>query len=479
MGGVSGVWAKGRRLSAGRPIAQRWRAAAIGALASSSAAAAQTTDGDTDRLLEQIEALRALVEAQAERIDALEAAQSTPSEPEVERLAVPQEAPQPETTTLVPAARQPIGRFPDDAIVTAGDFDGAVAVPGTDGSFRIGGFVRAEGNFDVDSLGGQFATLVNTIPLDDSSRDGETQTLFHVRNSRVNFDYRQPTQLGPLRTFVELDFFGDGSQLSNNFELRLRHAAAQLGNLYVGQWWSYFVDVASFVESADFIGPLGTPALRSPGIRWSQNVGERWRWGVGLENPEGDISGSDSALVSESTPNITGYVQTTQEWGRLRVAALGLELESESDSTFTGGVNITGRINTPLLGAQDAITFGGQVGSGFARQYTGFGGLGLDGVLNADGSVDATDVLAGYIAYQHWWTDRLRSNAHISALDLDAGDGAALTDLSESRKAVINLFWTPVDNATFGVDVVYAERETVGGDTGDGLRLQAAARFDF
>ncbi|MEO1475282.1 MAG: hypothetical protein AAFS13_02785, partial [Pseudomonadota bacterium] len=46
------------------------------------------------------------------------------------------------------SARQPIGRFPDDAFVTSGDFDRSISLPGTPGSFRIGGLVQVNANFD-------------------------------------------------------------------------------------------------------------------------------------------------------------------------------------------------------------------------------------------------------------------------------------------------------------------------------------------
>ena len=76
---------------------------------------------------------------------------------------------------------------------------------------------------------------------------------------------------------------------------------------------------------------MGSPAARNPGIRWAKDFGEGARWGVGLENPAGDLDGPEILLASDSVPNITGFLQLSRPWGRLRLAGLGLQLDSTTD----------------------------------------------------------------------------------------------------------------------------------------------------
>ena len=433
---------------------------------------AQSGAQSSDQLLGDLEALKAVVEAQARRIQALEAA----AENESERLEAT--APAEPIDTAGPSPDR-IGRFPDDAIVITGDFPGSIRIPGRDGSIRIGGFIRADIIHDTDSLGFEDLVVNRTIPLDGDAGAGDGQTRLTARLSRVNFDFRRQTRLGAFRTFIEADFFGGGDEFNSNYEFRLRHAAAQLGDIYVGQWWSSFTDVASFPESADFAGPMGNIAIRQPGIRWMSDVGNGWRLGAAVENPAGDLSGPEISLASDSVPDLIGYAQLTRNWGRIKIAGLGRRLETEEASAWVGGVNVSGRIPLKFIGDRDNITFQAQTGEGITRYFAGFAGAGLDGSVNGQGAIDPTGVLSGYLAYQHWWSDTLRSTAMAGAMDLDLGSEAAPESFDNGEYYSANLFWTPVNGATLGIDLIYATQETRSGRKGDGLRFQGSARFDF
>ncbi|MEO1657287.1 MAG: DcaP family trimeric outer membrane transporter [Pseudomonadota bacterium] len=374
-----------------------------------------------------------------------------------------------------------IGRYPDQAIVRPGDFEGSITFPGDAGSFRIGGFVRAQLDYDFDNIGIQGNAIPYSIPLDGSIDDNTQQLGFTVRDTQLNFDYRRDTEeLGQLRAFVEFDFFGDGGdEFNNDYGVRIRHAAVGIGNLQVGQFWSLFTDLDSIPEVVELLGPHGAPVFRTPGIRWYDEIGDKWKWAVGIEDPAGDLSGDASQFASESVPNVVGYLERTGDWGHVRLTGLGLELKSDTDKTFTGGGSLTGRINIPFLHRRDALLFGGQMGAGFAKQYAGFGGVGLEGVVDTDGNIEATEILAGYIGYQHWWTDAWRSTGYASVFDFDQGRLAEPDSLSYSFKAGGNLFWTPEKKLNLGAEVLYITREDFNGDEGDGVRMQLVAQLNF
>ncbi|MEM1261337.1 MAG: DcaP family trimeric outer membrane transporter [Pseudomonadota bacterium] len=416
-------------------------------------------------LEQRVDELAALVAAQAKKIRELEARDSSTDQESVVDEAA--------------ASRQPVGRFPDDAIVTAGEFAGSIAVPGSDASVRIGGFVRAEGNYDFESLGFQDTVNVRRIPLDGTTDDDATQSRFHVRNTRMNLDYRRDTQLGELRTFVEWDFFGGGAEFINNYELRLRHAAAGIGNFYVGQWWSQFTDVTTTPEGADYGGPLGVPALRNPGVRWGTNVADNWRVGFGIENPTGDLDVPDEQLASDSFPDITSYIRYDQTWGHVRLASVIRRLESASDEQYVGGLNFSGRIALPYGERLDNVSFQLQAGEGFTHYYSTLASVGLNGVADIDGNIEATGIVSGFLAFQHWWNTRWRSSIQASFIELDSPAASAGTAFDNARYYSGNLFYSPFDGVTLGLDLIYAEQQTVNGAEGDGVRAHAIARFDF
>ncbi|MEL6300465.1 MAG: DcaP family trimeric outer membrane transporter [Pseudomonadota bacterium] len=374
-------------------------------------------------------------------------------------------------------ARQEIGRVPDDAIVRAGDFTGSIVLPGTTASVRIGGYVQADMGFDFDSLGFSDALNLRTIPLDGTTADDEQVFRSHARYSRLNIDVRDQTPIGQFRTFIEFDFFGSGSTFTNNYTPVLRHAAAGIGNLYFGQYWSQFTDLAAFPEGTS--SPLGQPIVRNPGVRWRSDLGDSWRVAFGIEDPAGDLSGDSALLASDSFPNLTGYGQLQRPWGHVRLALLGLKLESTDDSVYTGGAHLSGRVNFSFGGGRDNLAFSVQAGSGFAHYYATLANSGLEGLVADDGSVESTDVLAGYLAYQHWWSNEWRSTVKVSSLDLDGPSGSELAALQSGRSYGANIFWTPVNNVTFGLEYIYAESEVISSQQGSGSRLSGVARFDF
>lgn len=487
-----------------RPFSSHRAALTAIALLFSSTASAQDPNGtpELEALIQRVEALAKTVETQAARIEeqeaeieALKAAQSLTAaskdndspvfavmedDETVAVLEAPKTAETQARQASTPHAEDPqIGRFPDTAIVRPGDFDGSITIPGDSGSFRIGGFVRAQLNYDIDNIGSQDGAVPYTVPLDGFPEDGTQQLGFSVRDTQVNFDYRRDTDLGLFRTFIEFDFFGDGDEVDGSFGVRLRHAALGIGNLQVGQFWSLFTDLNATPEVADLLGPHGAPILRTPGVRWYDKIGDNWNWAIGIENPAGDITADASELASESIPNIVGYLERTGDWGHVRISGVGQELRAASDKTFTGGASLTGRINIPYLSKRGAILFGGQVGAGFAQQYAGFGGVGLDGVVDENGVLDATEILAGFVGYQHWWAELWRSTVYVSMFDFDAGEAAPADTLSRSFKTAGNLFWTPVRNANVGAEIIYITRETLAEEEGDGVRVQAVAQFNF
>lgn len=437
---------------------------------------------EVSELADQVSALAAVVAQQAAEIEALRAALSNAGLTATTESGNAVSESQGDVTDIVLVdSQQPLGRFPDAAIITAGDFEGAIKIPDSQASVRLGGFVRAEGSFDFDSLGFQDAVNHRRIPLDGTPEDGARQSRFHVRNSRFNIDYRRPVPVGELRAFLEFDFFGSGDEFINNYEVRIRHVAAQVGNFYVGQWWSQFTDIAASPETVDFGPPLGQPVLRNPGLRWVKTVGSdgTWRYGYGIENPAGDLTDTEDLFASDAVPNFTGFVETNRSWGRLRVAALALRLDSDEDNTYAGGLNVTGRVNAPWFGDRDNIVFGLSGGEGFTHYYSVFAGAGLEGVIDSEGAVDATEILGGYVGYQHWWSENWRSTVVASAIDLDAPDGSLGSAFDSGERYRVNVFWTPHRDVTLGLEFGYAAQETFDGREGDGTRLNAVARIDF
>ncbi|MEM6557295.1 MAG: hypothetical protein AAF642_15550, partial [Pseudomonadota bacterium] len=120
---------------------------------------AAAEDADLEALKAQIDALADIVAAQAEEIEQLKRqTQIVQQETDTLIQVLPTAAQVPtersaSVDTGINAGRYEVGRVPDDAIVTAGDFEGSVSLPGSTASMRIGGYVQADIGYDFDSLG--------------------------------------------------------------------------------------------------------------------------------------------------------------------------------------------------------------------------------------------------------------------------------------------------------------------------------------
>ena len=377
-------------------------------------------------------------------------------------------------------SRQPLGRFPDDAVVTRGSFDRSINVPGTSGAFRVGGNVIVNTNYDFDNLGFQDISFQPTIPLDGSSEDGENQFRTHVRFSKMNFDYRTPTRVGEFRVFIEFDFFNpaQNEEFVNDYGLRLRHATAELGNWKFGQFWSGFMDVFSQPETADPGGPLGLPSKRNPGIFYVKGERSANAFGFGIENPTTDLSGETDLQKSESLPSFVGFYKISGSWGYARFAAMSVQQRSTEDDLITGAVHLSGRLNLPFIKEHDNLAYGFQAGEGFTHYYSSFV-VDLDGIIRADGQIESTRVLGGFVAYQHWWSERARSTFNVSFLDLDHPSGFNPLAYANGYRLSGNLVITPIRDFTIGAELNYDTIETFDGSQGEGLRLEFVTRFDF
>lgn len=374
-------------------------------------------------------------------------------------------------------AQKSIGKFPNDATVKTGDFPGSIRIPGYDASVRIGGMVELNTIHDWESLGFGETLSPGSIPIDGMPEDESSQTRLSARDSRINFDLRGKNRFGVLRMFVEADFLGSGSELSSGYSFQLRHAAAQIGGLFIGQWWSIFDDISAFPESA--VPPLGAPSLRSPGLRTRYDFGN-WTVGGGVETPKSDLSGPGAPLdTSESFPDTQAYLRFGTQRLHLRLAGMVRRLESEVDIEFTGAGNFSGRIPLAFLDEHDGLSFQVQYGSALGRYYLPISGAGLDAVVTNSGAIIPTEVVAGYVAVQHWWSERWRSTFVASAIELDRPETTGGSNLRSSRSYIANLYFSPIDTATFGLDLIYATREDQSGVQGDGFRTIFSARVDF
>ena len=147
-----------------------------------------------------------------------------------------------------------------------------------------------------------------------------------------------------------------------------------------------------------------------------------------------------------------------------------------TDSRETGfGLSGSGRFN---LGARDDLRWMLTAGRGIGR-YVGLG-LSTDAVLDGGGDLQATDLVAGFVGWRHVFNPRLRGNLFYSRAEID--NDTALTGLGITRRAHsahANLIYSPLPKLDIGAELIWGQRETEDGATGELRRLHTHVKYSF
>jgi hypothetical protein len=456
--------------------------------ASPQGAAGASIEDTVRALARTIESQQKLLEEQGRQIELLRreiaeargtAPLASPAAGSLTPVASPQQAGAVEPPPIDQSRRRASEVPPD--VVTAEEFPGAFKIPGSDAALKIGGLVRVNWVSTYDPLLVDDRFQTSAIPIAgsaDAANPGRVNII--ASPSRFNFDLRTPTGVGYMRSFIEGDFAGE------NNTLRLRHAYGQWRRIIFGQTWSTFSDPEAEPDGIDFEGLNAIVLFRQPQIRWSFAPGERFRLAVALEDPRPDLTGAtglnqvpDFVTRLRFEPRRGGHVQLSGVVRQLRGEPLDSPEETVAASGY--GINVSGRLPFPFWNKRDQLLFQHNSGRGLGRYIADLGSYGgQDGVFDADThSLHALDVFSGYVGYEHWWTERLRSSASfgivgINNLDFQLGDALHLT-----RRSTINFMWSPIPRLDLVTEFLWGRRENKDGQRGTAAQTQIGSTFRF
>lgn len=360
----------------------------------------------------------------------------------------------------------------------------ARAVTTTSGiRLSISGYVKTDFILDTDqALGDTF----NTGAITTDGTGENSRFTAHARQTRLTFRTESDTARGPLNTMIEFDLFGArGNEIfSNSHQPRLRHAMIEWDRVIVGQFWTNFMPIEVYPTTVDFEGPAGIPFARQAQIRYTHPVSPTLTVSASLENSEFNGRTAD-AVFSESTtagiragldtvPDFTLAATLREDWGLVKLAGVGRYFSSPtgSDSAFGWGVNLSGQINLWEGGSAMASLTGGD---GVGRYI--INGFGQDAFVDADGNIDTITSWGATVGLSHAFTPTLTGAVTGGLYRVE--DTFAATDTREIRTAHLSAFYRPVERLTLAGEVIYGQRETADGRTGDNVRLQAAVQVNF
>jgi hypothetical protein len=333
-----------------------------------------------------------------------------------------------------------------EKFVTRGLFPGTYLVPGTNTSFKWYGFVRLDGTFDYNPIGGTDSFVTAQIPVPQGR--GQNYAL-NPRYSRLGLDTWTPTSLfdWTFHTRIEMDFFnGNNSGSFGSFPLRLRYAFIDFGPFRVGQAPSAFMDYDVFPNVLDYQGPNGMILMRQVIARMTLPLADQLHVAFAVEQPYSDIqwfedgtfvvnpgSGiittSGAARNVQDLPDLTGHLRYDTDLGHLQIAGILRKLTfqpavGDDMNRLGSGINFTGSFHpwAWLIGSNPArkenrtalerSRFLGQyaVGHGINRYLQDPNGLGLDAVFDPAEGFRALSSVGWFGCYEHWWSEKWLSN---------------------------------------------------------------------
>ncbi len=375
-----------------------------------------------------------------------------------------------------------VAEMPDAATTTtydATEFSGAFPLPGTSAALRIGGFVKMNIVQSFSALGSQDRFIVGTIPTDGIT-DGDAESALTVQQSRLNLELRQATDQGQLRAFVEGDFAGTGETF------RLRHAFGQFQDLLAGKTWTTFMDVESSPEELDFEGINGRINVRQPQLRFFPQIGREWNLAVSLEDPRPSVTGGDG--VSQFPDVVASIRRTWFDRWHVKSSLILRNLRARQETNirnkqneFGWGLSLSGRVPAPWWEQRDNILFQLNLGEGYGRYVNDLGTIGgQDAVFNqATGELVPLPVQAGYLSFQHWWRDGLRSNFVASFVNVDNESFQLPGSYHRTERYSVNVIWSPIRRVDVGGELLWGRREDKDGADGEAAQFQGSFRFRF
>lgn len=371
---------------------------------------------------------------------------------------------------------------------------------------RIGGYVKLDAFYDLGPQGGA-ARFDPAIPLDGTQPQRDGEFTFSAAETRLNVGTVTPAgDYGNLVTFVEAQFFdlgsfNSGQAIANGLDFGLRHAWGKLGtknfSVLAGQTWSTFIDPVTYPENNDFAVPSGASFMRQPMVRLNIKAGSG-TLSLAIENPESDLTAftglttgglnlggglANSTFGGDEAPDFVSRYSMTGDFGRLNLFGVARVLSVDravlagaNDTAFGWGLGVSGKIKTYV--GKDNLRFAFNAGDGIGRYI--FNAQNSAAFVTAAGKLKTQFAYGGYLSYQHFWSNTLRSNLTVGRTEINLDSANTLAGANKTLSSIhANLMWNPVPRVRVGVEYIYSKREVQDGRDGDFSRIQTSMRFDF
>jgi hypothetical protein len=364
---------------------------------------------------------------------------------------------------------------------------GWISGSGDNTFLRFGGFVQVNFIRDFQNTGyafGEFVPAGIPVPTDQTSG-----MAFDPRATRITFETQTDTKKGMVNTFISMDF--SGSVQPGSIQPRLRQAyvawidTKKRNSVLIGQAATTFNDGDVWPESFDLEGPNSMLYLRQVMVRYTfmLSKSDNWIASLAAEAPTSSVQGGQGL---EDAPDMIFAIKWKEKWGHLRFGSLGRYLKAEDDAgegkaeSFGWGLSFSGQLKVPYRNDNFQFQVMGGKGTGRYVQDLGSASLGQDAVYDSL-AVDLTPlpVIGGFAAYQHWWSDNVRTNGGFGYLEVTNQGIQEDEILNATKYLFLNTIYSPFKSFDVGLEYYYGQRINKNKDKGHANRLMLGVKYSF
>jgi len=386
-------------------------------------------------------------------------------------------------------------------------------IPGTDTCIKIGGYVRAETNFNAAGSYGVPGTLW---------RGNRNEEMMDWRTrAMVTFDTRSQTAYGTLRSYTAISATSDMSGTSNSAFPAPNNSAA--ASAYVRLYApAAFIQFAGFTfgKTASFFDFDSNPYTNAT-TYWGSNEGgngvQVWAYtaqfgggfsaSIAAENGSAWRNGITSApfftaltapgvtYARETWPDVVANLRVDQAWGSAQLMGAIHDVTAKNNVVGFAPGDTTGyaiggglRINLPSWGAGDYIMGQAAYANGALRYLTGNNGTGnlqqilegfpissgavgpvWDAVVTGPTSMSLTSGWSLTAGYEHRWNPQWKTSlwGDYGSIRYSSGANLVLAGAPTTGSANWTLWqigsrtvWTPVSNLDLSVEIMYNHMDT-------------------
>jgi len=371
-------------------------------------------------------------------------------------------------------------------------FPSSIPLFGSNVRMKIGGYVKTDLIKDFDYVADRYEFELGSIAVEGSpERELGGVSTFHVKQTRLNFDFRSKAKWKngkefPMQVFLEVDWFFD----SDDFRLvpRMRHAYGVIGRLLIGRTWTNSGDLSTLPGTIDFAGGDALYGGRVAQIRWQDSFGKNFTYAVAIEETGGQIDNPND-LEGEfrpQWPNLAGNIRYKTSNGSS--FQLGLDLfahtwrgpETVPNETKAGyAITGSGRFAFKLSQYQDAFVYGAGFGTGQGHRIIALSWDGkASGVITDDG-LNLSPAWFGYAGFNHYWSKSFNSTFSTAWAETDLSPDQAGSTIKRAGSFHANLIWFPYPRISTGIEYMWGVRENNDGIEGTATRIQFMAKFKF